>query len=351
MDLALKPDLAQAQQNWAAFWRGQLRRPILQIVVPRPDHQRARNPYPFRPDRDPLAQAEQALAFARDYEYFGEAIPNVMMEFAPEQFAAFLGAPLHFDPEQPGTGWVLPFVRDWKESPIQLQRQSDTWRKTIDFIRVFRRVCDPYLLVDAPVLSAGLDALAAIRGPEKLLVDLLDTPACVAAALAQVRRAYHEVVEELARELSWDQRGSCNWLGMYHPRRINTLQCDFSCMISADLFRAFQVPCLVDEARHYDAAAYHLDGPQAVHHLPEICRLDAIQVVQYVPVPSESPAHIESVYEQTLQLGKGIIRPATCQQALDIWRRWPDRQLIFSMWLPNRDEAQRVIARFENAVP
>jgi hypothetical protein len=240
-------------------------------------------------------------------------------------------------------------VEDWETTPIALQRESDAWRKTISFIREFRHVCDPHLLVNTPVLSAGLDALAALRDPEKLLLDLLDRPAQVARALQQVRQAYHEIAEELAGELDWDGRGSCNWLGMYHPRRINTLQCDFSCMISAALFEAFQVPCLVEEARHYDAVAYHLDGPQAAHQLPAICRIDAIAVVQYVPIPSETAAHVENVYEQALALGKGVIRPARCEQALDIWRRWPDRKLIFTMWLPTRDEALRVLERFASA--
>ena len=350
MELSLKPDLSQAQRAWAAFWRGELRRPILQIIVPSPNHKGIRHPYPMRPDRDPVAQAEQALACARDYEYLGDAIPSVMMEFAPEQFATFLGAKLHFDPVHPGTGWVLPFVDNWGDVDIALQRGSEGWCKTLEFIRTFRKTCDGHMLVNAPVLSAGLDCLAAIRDPEKLLVDLLDHPQKVHHALAGVRRAYNQVVEQLAVELAWGERGSCNWNNMYHPRRVNAIQCDFSCMISADMFREFQVPCLIEEAGHYDAVAYHLDGPQAAHHLPALCQIEKLDIIQYVPVPSESPEHIERVYEQTLSLGKGIIRSVSLPQAMDIWRRWPDRKLIFSMWLPTRNEAQAVLDAFGDAV-
>ena len=102
MELSLKPDLSQAQRAWAAFWRGELRRPILQIIVPSPNHKGIRHPYPMRPDRDPVAQAEQALACARDYEYLGDAIPSVMMEFAPRAVRNFPGCQAPLRPRPPG---------------------------------------------------------------------------------------------------------------------------------------------------------------------------------------------------------------------------------------------------------
>ena len=95
---------------------------------------------------------------------------------------------------------------NWGDVDIALQRGSEGWCKTLEFIRTFRKTCDGHMLVNAPVLSAGLDCLAAIRDPEKLLVDLLDHPQKVHHALAGVRRAYNQVVEQLAVELAWGER-------------------------------------------------------------------------------------------------------------------------------------------------
>jgi len=347
MELELKPDFEQARRRWDAFWRsGEQERPILQITVPRPGRKGVQRPYPARPDRDPGPQIEQLLAWAAEYEYLAEAVPCYTLEFGPEHFATFLGAEMYYHPEPHDTGWALPFVRDWDDAPIELKRDSFYWERTLEFIRAFRARCDGSLLVCAPVLSAGLDVLAAIRGPQELLTDLMDRPQKVQRALADVRRVYGEVIPVLAEALGWTERGSANWQSMYCSGRTSIIQCDFSCMIGRGMFREFALPCLEDEASYYDAVTYHLDGPQAAHHLEALCAMPGIDVIQYVPVPSETREHVESVYEGALALGKGIIRGADAALARRMWAEHPGRRLVFSLGMGSRREAEELMDSF-----
>jgi hypothetical protein len=214
MELELKPDFEQARRRWDAFWSSpEQDRPMLQIMVPRPGRGGVPRPYPARPDRDPGPQIDQLLAWAAGYEYLAEAVPCYTLEFGPEHFATFLGAEMFYHPEREGTGWALPFVKDWDDASIVLKRDSVYWERTLGFIRAFRARCDGSLLINTPVLSAGLDALAAIRGTQELLTDLMDCPDKVQRAAAHVRRAYGEVVEALGNALGWSERGSANGWG------------------------------------------------------------------------------------------------------------------------------------------
>ena len=348
MELELKSDFERARRRWDAFWRGEaLDRPIFQIVVRKPGSTPAPRPYPVRPDRDPAPQIDQTLAAAREYEYLAEAIPTFMLEFGPEHFAALLGSELRYPPDRPETGWALPFVEDWDDAEIALKRDSFAWQRTIEFVRAWRARCDGTLLVNAPVLSAGLDALAAIRGPQRLLLDLIDCPPKVHRALEAVRRAYHEVVTVLAKELGWLDTGSADWNGMYCSGWAQTIQCDFSCMIGRERFGEFAVPCLHHQAGHYEAVTYHLDGPQAAHHLEAICAIPEIGVIQYVPVPGETPEHVEGVYRDALSLGKGVVRGADPETIRRMWDESPDRRLVFSLWMGSRKEAEEFLASFD----
>jgi hypothetical protein len=347
VEFQTKPDFDAARRRWQAFWDGQaMDRPLLQIVVPKPGRQAVGRPYPVRPDRPIEPVIEQTLAWADAHEFLAEAVPFYTMEFGPEHFATLLGAQMHYNEGSAGTGWALPFVEDWDRAEIRFRPESFYWTRTVEILRAMRAACDGKVLICAPVLSGGLDALSAVRGPRELLTDLLDRPDQIQRALADVRRAYHQVVEALAAELDWQSLGSANWNGMYHPRRTNTIQSDVSCMLSSRMYEEFEVPSLRDQAAHFDAVAYHLDGPGAVHHLPAIAAIEGIRTIQYVPGPKDNDQHVEEVYRQIDSLGQPAVRYIAPQAAHDTWNALATRRAVYAASLPTRREAEEFIESF-----
>lgn len=347
MQLELKPDFAETRQRWEAFWRGdKLDRPMLLLHCLRPNQPPSSWPYPVRPDQEPGPQIENALTFMRSREYFAESVPNFMMEFAAGHFSALIGSRIEYGEQLSGNGWLVPFVESWDETELRFQRDGFYWQRTVELARACRARCDGVFLVNAPVQSAGLDALAAVRGTQRLLTDLVDCPEKVQEALAQVRAAYDEIVAAVAREFAWDTFGSCNWCGLYSSGYTNTIQCDFSCMISSGMFAEFELANLRHQASHYDQVTYHLDGPQARHHLPAVCTVPGIEVIQYVAIPREDPAHVESVYRQALDQGKAIVRGVSAEVARDLWRKYPRARLVLQVDVKTRREAEAFMASF-----
>ena len=349
MELEHRPDFESVRRRWEAFWGHEnLDRPLFQIVVPRPGVMPVSRPYPVRPDMKVQPFIEQVLAWAATHQFLGDAVPTYTVEFAAEHFALLLGAELTYHDTFSDTGWVMPFVANWDDVELRFQRESYYWKRTVEVLQGFRERCDGRLIVSTPVLSAGLDALAAVRGTQELLVDLIERPEKVLRAQEQVRVAYAEIVSEMALLLDWDILGSTNHHGMYHPGWCNMIQCDFSTMIGPRMFRTFELPYLQSQAGMYDAVAYHVDGPQEIRHLEAICSLAGIAALQYTSLPRESEEEIDAVYARMVSMGMGVCRPVRKAKARRFWEEYKPRRCVFTVEdIETPGEAERFLESFQ----
>ncbi len=352
MELEFKPDFEQVKDRWSAFWKGEdLGRPLVSIVLPRPGIEPVAKPSSIACVQDNFeALIDQVLQWAQTHEFIAEAIPFYHVQFGPDHFSALLGAELEFNPDSPDTSWVVPFVQDWDDAEIKFQPDGKWWRKTIERIQAFRARCDGKLLISGPSLQGGLDCLSAIRGPEKLLMDMVMAPDKVKAALDAVCRAYDEVLEALSVETGIEELGDITRHQMYCQGRAGVPQCDFSCMISPEMFKEFAVPCLKREVEPLATATYHLDGPAAIVHLPAICEIDGIDVIQWVPGSGEAAEKDwTDLYKRIDSLGKGQVLFGSGISAADhryfkrLWRELISRKLFFVTSSSSRRQADEFL--------
>ncbi len=211
-----------------------------------------------------------------------------------------------------------------------------------------RARCDGKLLLAGPTLVAGLDCLAAIRGVENLLMDLLLVPDKVEAALKDVCYAYKEILEALSIELGVKEYGNINRHGMYSFGKINVPQCDFSCMISTEMFKKFEVPCLMQEAKILNSVEYHLDGPGALVHLPIICKIANIDVIQWVPGSGEAEKKDwTELYKKIDNFGKGQILGGDQERIKRFLKELKSRKLFFVTEARSRKEAKHFLRELE----
>ena len=351
MDLEFKPDFEEARQRWIAFWKGEkLDRPLVSVVVPKPGVEPVEKPpYASGADGNYKPVIDQLLAWARTHEFIGEAIPFFHVEFGPDHFSSLLGADLKFHPDSQGTSWCVPFIKDWDGAHIRFQPDCLWYKRTVEFIRALRARCDGKILLAGPTLVAGLDCLAAIRGVENLLMDLLLVPDKVKTALRDVCCAYEEILKALSAELGVEEYGSINRHGMYSPGKINIPQCDFSCMISPEMFEEFEVPSLVWESKLLDSVEYHLDGPGALVHLPTICKITDIDVIQWVPGSGEAEKKDwTELYEKIDSFGKGQILWGDAERIKYLARKLRSRQLFFVTKARSRKEAESLLRELES---
>jgi hypothetical protein len=346
MELEFKHDFEEVRQRWSAFWEGENTRPMVNIVL----QKEGVNPVPHPPylegrDGNFKPIIDQLLAYAETHEFLGDAIPFFTLEWGPDTFSSYLGADLVF---MSGTNWAVPFVEDWDDEEIRFRRDSYWWQLTVDLIHAIRSRCDGKLLINPPTLVANLDSLAAIRGIERLLFDLVECPNKIKRALDQVCIAHTEILEAYAQLLDFDTYGSINVEGLYTPGRQSRPQCDMSCMISQKMFREFVVPCLEREAEDVDAMHYHLDGPGALQHLEALCEIEGLDTISWVPGSGEGQTQDWTMLHKKIDdLGKGQTLGGSHESIKRLWKEYKSRKLVFSTSASSKSEAEDFLAELE----
>jgi hypothetical protein len=101
--------------------------------------------------------------------------------------------------------------------------------------------------------------------------------------------------------------GSAHWLNTWSPGKHLHLQCDFSVMISPEMFNSFAMPELEKTAKWLDHAIYHLDGMEQIRHLESILSIQKINLIQWVTVDGQPPiTEFIPQLQQIQQAGKGV---------------------------------------------
>ena len=238
-----EPQLSRALLRNEAFWNGELDEgPLLWITVP------GAKPVPPVPEpaRDEelwtnvdyvIAATEAAL---RGTHYAGDALPVFCPWLGPDQFAAWLGADLELRPRQ-FTSWSTPFVQDWDEHPqLRIDPENRWWRLYLQVVQESVRAGAGKWVTGYPDLHTGIDALSALRGPENLALDLVQHPAAIERAMAQLTELWKFVVDTVSDIVVPAGQGTSNWTMGWSKRRFLCVgQNDFSCMISPAMFETF----------------------------------------------------------------------------------------------------------------
>ena len=91
--------------------------------------------------------------------------------------------------------------------------------------------------------------------------------------------------------LAAGQTVTCAWLPMYcSDGRYYIPSCDFSIMVSTEMFREFFLPELLAEIAWLDRTVYHLDGPGALRHLDTLLDIGQLDAIQFVYGDGAKPA-------------------------------------------------------------
>ncbi len=349
MEWITKPDGELAAQQWTRFWAGEADGPLLAATVLRDGATPVAKPsaYTLGPDLEVDLFCDGLLAWAEAYEFLGAALPFVYLEFAADQFATFLGGELVFPTAGEG-GWSTHPLAHAELATVDLRflREGPWWRKYTALCEQMRDRLAGRVMIAAPTFVANLDALVALRGAPQVLVDLVDQPAAVERALAQITAAHGELVDAFAELLDVPAWGSINRHGMYSRRPINVPQCDFSCMISPAMFQRFVAPCLETEFARYGGGEYHLDGPSAIRHLETLCGLDDLHVIQWVSGAGNEGRDWTELYRRIDALGKGQILGGPAGSLARWAGELRTKRLFWTLRAASKAEAEAVLAEY-----
>jgi len=291
--LMYRPDWEQARQRLTAWWNGgDIGRPAMQITVPR---QTPLENIPAMPEPDGWVthystrslpyRVNLALRSCLYRDYYGEAEPAYSSgDLAPNCLALYLGCR---GVETPDTVWCEPCIEDPESYRFRCDPDNFYWQFTLAATRQVRAQAKGKFLDQFPDLIEGLDTLAAMRGTERLLEDLISRPKWVRRSLRAITDLYfryYDVLYDLIRD---EVGGSVYWV--WAPGRLTKLQCDFSAMISPAMFNEFMLPILIEMTERVSYSLYHWDGPAAIVHQDALLSIPRLNMIQWQPGAGNEP--------------------------------------------------------------
>lgn len=345
------PDWEKAKARMAALLHGEiLDRPCIQITCLREPGVKVDAPRglhdPRETDLDELLDKFEAHIQSR--LYLGEAFPSVSLSFGPDTFSAYLGCDLEYM-ESRFTSWAVPILTDWDHPPsFEFDPGNEWWKrmaKTLDHAAA--RAKDRYL-IGCPDTHAGGDGLAAMRGQERLCLDLIDVPEKVEAAMAKIEKAvipYFDGVFGILKKCQ--DRMPCMACAM--PGTSCVVQCDFIALISTPMMKRFFLDEMRTETKYLDYCFFHLDGPGALKHMDTILELPELDGLNYVVGTGQEFSLQQTIdlYKRVQTAGKIAVFGVGAQNLETVLEELDPRKLFLHMGAGTPEQAQDILKRAE----
>jgi len=226
---------------------------------------------------DEAYQLERFLAQIQGKRFLGETFPIYWPNLGPNVFAAGYGCPLEFGEV---TSWAHPSLSDYGQA-VTLDWKNEHLLKLDQLTSAALQLSRGKFMVGYTDLHPGLDWLAAMRGTERLCLDLRDHPDQIRLLLKQCTADFIELFRHFDRQLKAHKQLSVTWMGIPSFGCMHIPSCDFATMISPRLFREFALPALLEETRAMTHNIFHVDGKGVARHLDAILEIPGVQAIQW----------------------------------------------------------------------
>ena len=350
--LLYRPDIDSARDRLTTWWKGgDIGRPVMLLTAPR------REPIEHIPAL-PEPEGWTTRYSTRDFDYrvnlaaraciydhyLGEAMPQVAPDLGANCLALYLGCR---GVDGMDTVWFRPCIAEPETARFEFDPDGFYWQFTLRLAREQARIGAGKFLTSFPDLIEGLDTLAAMRDTQPLLVDLLERPGWVHAALRQITARYFGCYDVLYEMFADERGGSHYWA--WAPGRMSTFQCDFSAMISPAMFAEFMMPVLEGMTARVDHCIYHWDGPGAIPHHDLLLSLPDLDVLQWTPGAGAlvtTDPRWWPLYHKTVEAGKKVMIGVEDVDGLLALRRefGPQlKQFLLQMRAETLDQAEEIL--------
>ncbi|OGV48263.1 MAG: hypothetical protein A2017_11945 [Lentisphaerae bacterium GWF2_44_16] len=311
-------DWKKTAGTWEKWWDGKLGRPIFFITGTEGPAEDGKglpvrhftSQYDFSiPAGEILLNYEEKVLKKRMYH--GDAFPSFWPNFGPGVLAAFTGGEGR---NEESTVWFYPgrFENsEIKDISVKLDKSSPWFRRVEEFFIAAADVWKGKVAFGMTDLGGTLDVMSSFLPGEKLILDLYDSPDGVNRLTWEIHEAWWEAYEHFESIIKNSNVGYGAWTPLLSQSRYYMLQCDFSYMLSPDMFGEFVKPELAASCRRLSRAFYHLDGKGELPHLKHLYSIPELAGIQWVPgegMPhsSEWPEVLKEIIESGRKLQVGI---------------------------------------------
>ena len=306
-----KNNLEETKQRYLDWWKGKgvilnMWEHFQEGVTP---HANIPLPKPARDNNqkwfDPEWRAEYLDWYVAHSCLKADMLPVANTQLGPGSLAAILGARYEGGDD---TIWIHPDP-DYTDN-FEFNPNHPNYILHKQLLKECKAKSQGHYYVGMPDLMEGLDVLAAMKGTDKVLLDLAMQPEVVERQMQKINDIYFRVFDELYDIIrEGDEMAFC-YFSAWAPGKMTKLQCDISTMISTEDYRRFVQPFIHEQCRKIPYTLYHLDGVGAMHHLPALLEIEELNAIQWTPGVGEPQGGSEKWYElyrKILNAGKSIM--------------------------------------------
>lgn len=221
------------------------------------------------------------------------------------------------------------------------------FRRLCDIIAALAEKAEGQFMVGMPPLLPPNDLLSVLRHTNDFLMDLVLRPEKITGALQRMTQSYLKMFETLSEIIHRHFTGMHHHYPVWGPQTC-TVQSDVSCTLSPAMFEEFVVPELELITARFGPAIYHLDGPDAIGHLPRICAIPGIRMIQWVPGAGQPGGfeHWLHIFKTAQEHDCCIYLPVAVEQIEAAIREFRPERTFMLCAAADADEAQSIL---ENA--
>ena len=305
-------DWQRIRETYAAWWAGELDRPLINVSVRGRDPGRPKPKLAIRgyiPQYGLDVPAED-IVDCRDYElscrsYPGDAFPHFWPNFGAGVMGAYLGARL--EPADETVWFHAPDGREIADIHFAYDADNVWFRRTKEITAAAMERWQGAVQVAMTDLGGNLDILSTFRPGQQLLLDLYDHPDEVKRLTWEAHELWFRYFDEFNAILQPANPGHTAWAAIFSAEPYYMLQCDFCYMISPEMFDEFVKPELAAACKRLVNPFYHLDGPGQLPHLDSLLAIEELKGVQWIPgAGAPDMAHWPQVYRKIRDAGKLI---------------------------------------------
>ena len=284
LELAGMPGFEMAMKRVYAWSAGEIiDRPPVHFYANNAVVEQANQAYPSENIKDRWFDAEFRVdTFIRSIEgqrFRGETFPVFCPDLGPEVYSAFYGAELVYGEV---SSWSKPLVHDWADmAALKLDTGGVYFKKLEELTRCALEKCQGRFLVGYTDLHPGVDCAAAWRDPQRFCMDLYDAPEQANRLINLAIADFKQVFDHFDAMLKSAGQLSVSWLGVPSFGRMHIPSCDFSSLISEEMYVEFGLPILRREVQTMTHNIFHVDGKGVARHLDAILSVPEVHALQW----------------------------------------------------------------------
>jgi hypothetical protein len=285
-----KHNWEETRRNFNAWWAG--RGLVLNLgdfpsdqpVIRVDDPGEAASPRQKHADAPWIAARSRALRANRNYD-LGDILPVAFVDYGTVSLASYLGAEVELAAD---TIWYHPrpgAPEAW--GTLRFDPGTPWFRIHEEVYRQCMAAAGDDFVIGQPGIGSNIEALAALRGSESLMSDLIDNPDWVHEKLREINHAFFAAYQGIYDIIQLADGSSCtSYFALWGAGKTSVITLDPIAMISPAMFEEFVLPPLVEQVHWLDHSLLHVDGTVALRHLDLILGIDRLNAVEWTPEPT-----------------------------------------------------------------